>query len=48
MQAGQGLTESGIRLLSSLKSQYRGKAGGKESLLYFRCWQPGASQVAQG
>ena len=23
-----------------LKSQYRGKASGKESLLYFGCWQP--------
>ena len=25
---------------SSLKSQQRGKFGGKESMLYFGCWQP--------
>ena len=33
------VTESGIHC-SLLKSQERGQFGGKESLLYFGCWQP--------
>ena len=28
-----------------LKSQYRGKVGGKECLLYFGCWQVGGGQT---
>lgn len=28
-----------------LKSQYRGKVGGKARLLYFGCWQVGGGQA---
>ena len=37
------VTESGVQLL--LKSQYRGRVGGKERLLYFGCWQVRGGQT---